>query len=94
MQLHASALSKLPIDSSKVIRLLEKAIAMDPTYSPAVFLLAEQYDQEQMHEEACALLLRHANICPSSRVHQLIGDIYARTQKEEEACNHYCIALR
>lgn len=74
-------------------RLLEKAIVTDPTYTPAVLLLAEQYEQEQQYEEASQLLLKHAETKPSSVVHQMIGDNFVRLQKEEDAFNHYCIAL-
>lgn len=86
---------KDPMASNKVIRrLLEKAIASNPNYSAAVFLLAEQLDQEQMHEEACDLLLRHSETCPSSRIHQMLADNFARLQKDDDAFKHYHIALR
>lgn len=75
-------------------RLLEKAITADPTHTPAVILLAEQYEQEQQYEEATQLLLRHTNVKPTSTVHQMIGDNFARLQKDDDAFNHYCIALR
>lgn len=95
LQLHASVLMKDPITSSKVIkRLLAKAIATDLTHTPAVVLLAEQYEQEQQYEEASQLLLRHVAVRPTSVVHQMIGDNFARMQKDDDAFNHYCIALR
>lgn len=85
---------KDPINSAKVKRLLEKAIATDSTYTTAVVLLAEHLEQEQQYEEAAQLLSKHAAMKPASVVHQMIGDNFARMQKEEDAFNHYCIALR
>lgn len=86
---------KDPITSPKVIkRLLEKALTADPMHTPAVTLLAELHEQEQQYEEASQLLLRHAATKPSSVVHQMIGDNFARLQRDDEAFNHYCIALR
>lgn len=87
-------MAKVPLNSAKVIRLLQKAVTADLGYAPAVFLLAEQFDQEQRYDEARELLLRHASVNPSSRVHQMIGDYYAKLVEDTEAFNHYCIALK
>lgn len=84
---------KDPINSSKVKRLLENAITADSTYTTAVVLLAEHLEQEQQYEEAVQLLLKHAAVKPTSAVHQMIGDNFARLQKEEDAFNHYSIAF-
>lgn len=58
----------------KVKNYLEKALAADPSYSPAVYLLAEHYDQEQRYEDEFALLKKHVDIIPTARTHQLLGE--------------------
>lgn len=93
--MHATVLTKDAINSSKSIkRLLEKAIAADRMYTPAVILLAEQLEQEQQYEEAAQLLLSQATLKPSSIVFQMLGDNFARLQKEDDAFTHYSTALR
>lgn len=82
------------MNSARARNVLDRAIASDPNYTPPVCLLAEQLEQEQSYDEAVALLKRHVEINPSSRVHQMLGDCLVRLQKDDEAFVHYSIALR
>lgn len=61
--------------TSKVKGYLEKALVADPSYSPAVFLLAEHLEQEQRYEEEYTLLKKYSEIITSARIHQLLGII-------------------
>lgn len=80
--------------NGKVRGLLEKAIADDPSYSPAVCLFVEYLDQDQRYQEACNLLQKHVEKYPSSKMHQLLAENLSRLQKDEEAFTHYNAALR
>lgn len=82
-----------PMTSCKVKSYLEKALSIDPSYSKAVYLLAE-YLEESHAEDACAILKRHAESHPSSTAHQTLADYLARHQKDEDAFEHYNAALR
>ncbi|KAJ8938708.1 hypothetical protein NQ318_007996 [Aromia moschata] len=95
--LHASVLLKDPMASSKTVRkTLEKAVSQDKNGTTnALCMLAEFLEQEQQYEQASQLLLKHIEIQkPSSRLHQLLGDCFVNLQKDNEAFNHYNIALR
>ena len=45
LQLYASVLMKDPVTVCKAKSILEKAVAQDEMYLPAVYLLAEIYEQ-------------------------------------------------
>lgn len=92
LTLYAQVVAKDPMTTVKPF--LEKALTINPAYTPAVLLLAEHLDQEENLEEEYKLLKRHAELVPSSRVHQLLGDVLMRLRREIEAFEHYTIALR
>ncbi|XP_022918130.2 anaphase-promoting complex subunit 7 [Onthophagus taurus] len=95
LTLYAKILQKNPnMTSMRVRDLLDKALNKDPTYHPAVWLLAEHLEQEQRHEEACSVLTAHVAEYPSSRTHQMLADCFLRLSKEDEAVSHYSAAIR
>lgn len=96
LTLYASALMKdvTSVSTGKVQSLLDRALTADPSYTPAIYLLAEHLEQEQRHEESCTILLKHVEKYPTSRTHQLLANCYARLQKDEEAFTHFNAALR
>lgn len=79
--------------SCKVRSYLERALSIDPTYSTAVYLLAE-YLEENHPDDACALLKKHAETNPTSTAHQILADYLLRHQRDDEAYEHYNAALR
>ncbi|KAG6795436.1 anaphase-promoting complex subunit 7 isoform X1 [Apis mellifera caucasica] len=93
LTLYASVLMKDPVSVGKAKNLLEKALLQDEIYLPAVYLLAEIYEQEMNLEAAIALLERQVEIQTACKLHQMLGDLWARVHNEEKALDHYAIAL-
>nr|XP_012147821.1 PREDICTED: anaphase-promoting complex subunit 7 isoform X3 [Megachile rotundata] len=93
LTLYASVLMKDPVSVGKAKNLLEKALLQDEVYLPAVYLLAEIYEQEMNLEAAIALLERQVEIQSTCKLHQMLGDFWARVHNEEKALDHYAIAL-
>lgn len=85
---------KDPVSVSKAKSLLEKALAQDEIFLPAVYLLAEIYEQEMNLEVAIELLERQVEIQVTCKLHQMLGDLWARLHNEEKALDHYAIALK
>ncbi|XP_011176287.1 anaphase-promoting complex subunit 7 [Solenopsis invicta] len=93
LTLYASVLMKDPVSVSKAKNLLEKALSQDEVYLAAVYLLAEIYEQEMNLEAAIELLERQVEIHSTCKLHQTLGDLWARVHNEEKALDHYAIAL-
>ncbi|XP_076548945.1 anaphase-promoting complex subunit 7 isoform X2 [Osmia lignaria lignaria] len=93
LTLYAFVLMKDPVSVGKAKNLLEKALLQDEVYLPAVYLLAEIYEQEMNLEAAIALLERQVEIQSTCNLHQMLGDLWARVHNEEKALDHYAIAL-
>ena len=91
--LYASVLMKDPVSVGKAKNLLEMALLQDEVYLPAVYLLTEIYEQEMNLEAAIALLERQVEIQSTCKLHQMLGDLWARVHNEEKALDHYAIAL-
>lgn len=85
---------KDPVSVGKAKNLLEKALSQDETYLPAVYFLAEIYEQEMNLEAAIELLERQVETQPTCKLHQMLGDLWARVHNEEKALDHYAIALK
>lgn len=85
---------KDPVSVSKAKNLLEKALSQDEVYLAAVYLLAEIYEQEMNLEAAIELLERQVEIHSTCKLHQTLGDLWARMHNEEKALDHYAIALK
>ncbi|KAJ9580300.1 hypothetical protein L9F63_004040, partial [Diploptera punctata] len=93
LTLYASVLMKDPVTVCKAKSILEKALAQDEMYLPAVYLLAEIYEQEMALDSAIALLEKQVELQPTCKLHQMLGDLLARVHEEEKALDHYSIAL-
>ncbi|CAG9858903.1 unnamed protein product [Phyllotreta striolata] len=94
--LHAFVLLKDPMASSKTIRrTLEKAVSLDKSDSTnALYMLVEFLQREQQHEQASQLLLKRLQARePTSRLHQLLGDCFINLKMDDEAFDHYNVAL-
>lgn len=55
VQLYASVLMKSPVSLEKAKVCLEKALKQEPTHLPAVYLLAEIYDQQRAYDRGIQL---------------------------------------
>lgn len=85
---------KDPVSVAKAKNVLEKALSQDESYLPAVYFLAEIYEQEMNLEAAIELLERQVEIQPTCKLHQMLGDLWARVHNEEKALDHYAVALK
>jgi anaphase-promoting complex subunit 7 len=95
LTLFATVLSKDPLHMStaKAKALLEKALATDPHYLPAVYLLSEILEQEVDTEKAIELLRKQLNHQSTGKLHQMLADLLAKSHDEEKAMHHYSVAL-
>lgn len=93
LTLYASVLMKSPMSVEKAKVCLEKALKQDSTHLPAVYLLAEIYDQQRAYDRGIQLLLKHLESQSTCRLHQLLGDFYARSGEHDKALQHFGIAL-
>jgi len=85
---------KDPVSVSKAKNLLEKALSQDDNYLPAVHLLAEIFEQEMNLEAAIKLLEKQVDVHSTCKLHQTLGDLWARMHNEEKALEHYAMALK
>ncbi|XP_075542666.1 anaphase-promoting complex subunit 7 [Dermacentor variabilis] len=93
LTLYASVLMKSPVSLEKAKVCLEKALKQEPTHLPAVYLLAEIYDQQRAYDRGIQLLQKHLENQSTCRLHQMLGDFYARTGEHDKALQHFGIAL-
>lgn len=85
---------KDPVSVGKAKNLLENSLIQEEGYLPAVYLLAEIYEQEMNLEAAIALLEKQVEFQSTCKLHQMLGDLWARVHNEEKALDHYAIALK
>lgn len=85
---------KDPVTVSKAKNLLEKALSQDEYYLPAVYYLAEIYEQEMNIEGAISLLEKQAEAQPTCQIHRMLGELWAKMHNAEKALDHYAIALK
>lgn len=93
LTLYASVLMKNPLTVEKAKMCIEKALKQDPSHLPAVYLLAEIYDHERAYQKGIDLLQKHLEVQSTCRLHQMLGDLFARTNQHEKALEHFGIAL-
>lgn len=93
LTLYASVLMKSPMSVEKAKVCLEKALKQDPAHLPAVYLLAEVLEQQRAYDRGIQLLQRQLELHSTCRLHQMLGDFYARTGEHEKALQHFGIAL-
>ena len=85
---------KDPLTVGKAKSFLEKALSQDETYLPAIYYLAEIYEQEMNLEAAIELLGKQTDSQPTCKLHQMLGDLWGRVHNAEKALDHYAIALK
>ncbi|XP_064461073.1 anaphase-promoting complex subunit 7-like [Ornithodoros turicata] len=93
LTLYSSVLMKNPVSLEKAKTYLEKALKQEPSHLPAVYLLAEIYQQERAYAKGIALLRKQLETQSTCRLHQMLGDFLARTNEHDKALQHFGIAL-
>ncbi|PIK53399.1 Anaphase-promoting complex subunit 7 [Apostichopus japonicus] len=89
----ASVLAKDRMTLDKAKTYLEKALAEDDSYVEAVYLLANVLTEQDNTRGAIDLLRKHVELQSNSRLHQMLGDLLARTKDLLGASHHYSIAI-
>lgn len=74
--------------------LLERALAADDHYLPAVYMLAQIYEQEGNFSPAATLLHKQALDQPTCRLYQMLGDLSVKQNQLEKAFDYYYSALK
>lgn len=74
--------------------LLERALSMDEHYLPAVYMLAQIFEQEGNYSPAVALLHKQALDQPACRLYQMLGDLSVKQNQLEKAFDYYYSALK
>jgi len=79
---------------SKAKILLERALNIDEYYLPAVYMLAQTFEQEGNFSSAVALLHKQALDQPTCRLYQMLGDLSVKQNQLEKAFDYYYSALK
>ncbi|XP_050430220.1 anaphase-promoting complex subunit 7 [Adelges cooleyi] len=93
LTLYASVLIKDQISFGKAKIVLEKALNVDEYYLPAVYMLAQIFEQEGNLNAAVALLHKQALDQPTCRLYQMLGDFSVKQNQTEKAFDYYYSAL-
>ncbi|XP_038061823.1 anaphase-promoting complex subunit 7-like isoform X2 [Patiria miniata] len=93
LTLFAYVLAKDSLTVEKAKAMLEKALAQEPTYLEAVYLLAEVLGEEQQYTAAIELLRRQLQHQSTCQLHQMLGEFLSANNELQEALDQYSIAL-
>lgn len=78
---------------AKAKTLFQKALEMNENYLPAVYLLADLYQQENDVVSCMKLLKKHAMLTQNCKLHAMLGDLLSNDKDHSGALEHYTIAL-
>ncbi|XP_025419257.1 anaphase-promoting complex subunit 7 [Sipha flava] len=93
LTLYASILIKDPMTVGKAKLLLERALNVDEYYLPAVYMLAQIFEQEGNFSSAVTLLHKQALDQPTCRLYQMLGDLSVKQNQLEKSFDYYYSAL-
>lgn len=74
--------------------LLERALNVDEHYLPAIYMLAQIFEQEGNFSHAVALLHKQALDQPTCRLYQMLGELSVKQNQIEKAFDYYYSALK
>ncbi|XP_055614250.1 anaphase-promoting complex subunit 7 [Uranotaenia lowii] len=81
------------ITKAKAKTLFQKALELNENYLPAVYLLADVYQQENDVTNCMKLLKKHAMLTQNCKLHAMLGDLLSNDKDHTGALEHYTIAL-
>jgi anaphase-promoting complex subunit 7 len=93
LTLYASVLLKDPAQTLKGRSYLEKALSLDPSYTPAVFMLVDAYEQSGQRAKAIEILEKQIDNQPTNKLHHTLADLLVKSGEPEKALEHYTTAL-
>ncbi|XP_044738305.1 anaphase-promoting complex subunit 7 [Chrysoperla carnea] len=91
--LYAMVLAKDPLQVYKARTYLNKALGLDESYLPAVYLLSELYERDSLLDQAIEILEKQLRLQTTWRLHQMLGDLYFRNNNVDKALDHYTTTL-
>jgi len=91
LTLYATALLKEPLAVARAKTLLERAAGAG--HLPAVYLLVDLLEREGAQDKAVTLIKKSLQYEGSGKLHQLLAELLAKQGLEEEAMEHYSLAL-
>ncbi|XP_058449473.1 anaphase-promoting complex subunit 7-like [Malaya genurostris] len=77
----------------KAKTLFEKAIELNESYLPAVYLLADLFQQENDIVSCMKLLKKHTMLTQNCKLHAMLGDLLSNDKDHSGALEQYTIAL-
>lgn len=77
----------------KAKTLFQKSLEINESYLPAVYLLADFYQQENDIVNCRKLLKKHAILTQNCKLHAMLGDLLSSDKDHSGALEHYTIAL-
>ncbi|XP_065055553.1 anaphase-promoting complex subunit 7-like [Rhopilema esculentum] len=93
LTLYAQVLKKDAQGTDKAKTMLEKALANNPSFLPAAYLLVEILMKARHFESAIVVLRKQLELQPTARLHQSLGDCLREKNLRAEALEHYNKAL-
>lgn len=78
---------------AKAKTLFQKALEINENYLPAVYLLADLYQQENDVTNCMKLLKKHTLLTQNCKLHAMLGDLLSNDKDHSGALEHYTIAL-
>lgn len=78
---------------AKAKTLFQKALEINENYLPAVYLLADLYQQENDVTNCMKLLKKHTLLTQNCKLHAMLGDLLSHDKDHSGALEHYTIAL-
>lgn len=82
------------MSKNKAKPLLIRALELNENYLPAVFMLAEIYQEESETGEAIKLLKKQVAVQPNCKLHSMLGDFLSYEKEMNGALEHYTHALK
>lgn len=73
---------------------LEKAVAKDRSYLPAVYALAKLYMDDKAYDKALEVLTKCLEHESTNKLHRLLGDCYTQVSDHVKAMHHHNIAKK
>ncbi|XP_045172454.1 anaphase-promoting complex subunit 7-like [Mercenaria mercenaria] len=93
LSLYGAIIAKEPTAMAKAKPYLEKAMKLDPSSLPPVYVMAEILKAEKQYEKGVELLKGYLQNQSTCKLHQMLADFLTHTGEHQEALDQYSKAL-
>lgn len=83
-----------PLQKAKAKTLLERALAKDEYYLPAVLMMIDTLQEEGDVAGATKLIQKQLKTQPNSKLYSMMGDICSKEKDQTKAVENYTIAIK